>query len=92
MTAYTPAPWRYEASTKTIRAVPGNHWLATLDSWDGAIDHNANARLIAAAPALLEALQKANWMLSEIHGGNEFSKDDLWQTIQRAKNAITNAA
>jgi len=56
---HTPGPWEYEPSTKTIRAKPSNYWLATLDSWDGAIKHqnNANARLIAAAPELLEACQ-----------------------------------
>jgi hypothetical protein len=51
----TPGPWRYEAATKTIRSVPANYWLATMDSFDGAVDHEANARLIAAAPDLLEA-------------------------------------
>lgn len=56
---HTPGPWRFEESTKTIRAVPQNYWLATMDSWDGAVDHEANARLIAAAPDLLEALELA---------------------------------
>lgn len=51
-TAHTPGPWRYEASTKTIRSIPTNYWLATMDSWDGAINNEANARLIASAPAL----------------------------------------
>lgn len=57
-TQHTPGPWRFEESTKTIRAVPQNYWLATMDSWDGAVDHEANARLIAAAPDLLEALEE----------------------------------
>ena len=30
-----PGRWRYEASTRTVRSVPGNHRLATLDSSDG---------------------------------------------------------
>lgn len=55
---HTPGPWRYEEGTKTIRNVPGNHWLSTMDSWDGAVDHKANAALIAAAPELLEACEK----------------------------------
>lgn len=49
--------WQYEASTKTIRSVPENYWIATMDSWDKAVDHEANAKLIAAAPELLHALQ-----------------------------------
>lgn len=56
MAKHTPGPWRYEVATKTIRSVPANYWLASLDSWDGAVNHEANARLIAAAPDLLEAL------------------------------------
>lgn len=45
--------WRYEASTKTIRAVPSNHWIASMNSFDAAEDHDANAALIARAPELL---------------------------------------
>jgi hypothetical protein len=55
---HTQGPWKFEASTKTIRSEPANYWLATMDSWDGAVDHEANARLIAAAPELLEALER----------------------------------
>ena len=49
--------WRYEPETRTIRSVPNNHWVASMNSWDGAEDHQANARIIAAAPDLLAALQ-----------------------------------
>ena len=51
---HTPGPWRYEQSTRTLRAVPGNHWLATINSFDGTPDHDANASLMAAAPDLLQ--------------------------------------
>lgn len=54
---HTPGPWKYEASTKTVRSIPSNYWIATMDSWEGAVNHEANARLIAAAPDLLEALE-----------------------------------
>ncbi len=47
---HTPGPWVYEAGTKTIRSKPANYWLATMNSWDGAVNNEANARLIAAAP------------------------------------------
>jgi hypothetical protein len=53
-TKHMPGHWRYEESTKTVRSVPSNYWLATLDSWDKAVDHEANARLIAAAPDAIE--------------------------------------
>jgi len=54
---YTKGPWRYEEGTKTIRAVPSNYWLASMDSFDGAVNHEANARAIAAVPDLIEALE-----------------------------------
>ena len=54
---HTPGPWTYESSTRTIRSQPTNYWLATMDSWDGAVNNEANARLIAAAPDLLAALE-----------------------------------
>jgi hypothetical protein len=57
MPMHTPGPWRYEPATKTIRSVPANYWLASLDSWDGAVNHEANAALIAAAPDLLNAVE-----------------------------------
>ena len=59
-TTHTPGPWRYEEETRTIRAVPSNYWLATMDSWDGAINNEANAALIAAAPTLLEAARRVD--------------------------------
>lgn len=49
--------WRYEPATKTIRSVPENYWIASMNSWDKAVDHQANAKLIAAAPELLYALK-----------------------------------
>ncbi len=60
---HTPGPWRYEEGTHTIRAVPSNYWIATMDSWDGAIDSEANAALIAESPELYEHLRTAlEWL------------------------------
>lgn len=50
---------RYEHSTKTIRSVPENYWLASIDSWDGAVDHERNAKIFAASFQMLEALRIA---------------------------------
>ena len=65
MTQHTEGPWRYEPETKTIRSVPANYWLASMDSWDGAVNHEANARLMAAAPKLLAALEQVIKYLEE---------------------------
>ena len=51
--------WRYESETKTIRTVPGNHWVASMDSFEGALNHDKNATLIALAPELLHVLKLA---------------------------------
>jgi len=55
---FTPGPWKYEATTKTLRSDPANYWLASMDSWDGAVDNEANAKLMASAPDLLTALDR----------------------------------
>ena len=54
-TQHTPGPWKFESGT--IRSVPANYWLASMNSFEGAVNHEANARLIAAAPELLAALE-----------------------------------
>ena len=60
-TKHTPTPWRYEAATKTIRSDPANYWLASMDSWDGAVNHDHNAEFIVkcvnAHDRLVEALR-----------------------------------
>lgn len=82
---WTKGPWKYEASTKTIRAVPANYWLATMDSWERAVNHEANAHLIAAAPLMAEALEAAiRW-----HDSNSLETMDVrelakWIGIARA--------
>ena len=88
--AHTPGPWRYEAATKTIRAVPSNYWLASMDSWDKAVNHEANAQVMAAAPELLTALLA---IVNE--AGPKFGLDDGPGTINRmayaARQAIAKA-
>jgi hypothetical protein len=61
---HTPGPWEYNEQTKTIRSKKENFWLATMDSWDGSVNNAANARLIAAAPDLLAALENARIALT----------------------------
>jgi hypothetical protein len=84
---HTPAPWRYEPGTKTIRSVPANYWLASIDSWDGAVDHAANAQLIAAAPEMLAALKVAEAHLYDSWQNHAGGSDDL----ETVRNAIAKA-
>lgn len=51
--------WRYEASSQTIRSVPENYWIASLDSWDGAVNHALNAYAIERVPQMIAALKAA---------------------------------
>ena len=66
--------WKYEEATQTIRSVPENYWIATMDSWDAAVNHTANAKLIAAAPELLEAAKKA---LALLEGAEYITRDGI---------------
>ena len=87
-TAHTPAPWSYEKATKTIRAKPSNYWIATMDSWDGAVNHEANAQLIAAAPDLLEACEMLLGRLDENCSGTQYIGDIARAAIQKARGEL----
>jgi len=49
--------WIFEKETMTIRTVPENYWIASLNSWDNALNHEENGEIAAAAPELLEAIK-----------------------------------
>jgi hypothetical protein len=84
MSAYTPGPWEvdpsyhwYERSVRPgkyhaqVRAMNGEAWtpIARCQSNAQSVDNEANARLIAAAPALLEACQTfVEWLRREKEG------------------------
>ncbi len=83
---YTKRPWKYESETKTIRSYPENYWLASMDSWDGAVNHEANARLIAAAPTMETAIRSmlVNMSLALKGGGEAY----LRLAIEAGENAL----
>ena len=80
--------WRYEPETRTIRSVPSNHWVASMNSWDGAENHQANARIIAAAPDLLAALQA---LVGEADLGEIDHDDSTRALLAQARAAIARA-
>ena len=62
-TSHTPGPWSYENEGQTVYVGEGQ-WIAQVRGWgwlqkmkNGEAVQDANGRLIAAAPELLEALE-----------------------------------
>ena len=98
-TTHTPGPWRtIESTNKTMRTVvgpdfPGQGYIAdvnlcrTNDAQD--VDGEANARLIAAAPELLEALNAASEWLNDM--GCEHEEPDLSCVVCLVNAAINKA-
>lgn len=102
--SFTPGPWEVTASgffEGVCIRTEDNTWVAQVWSAHGGIElpRDANARLIAAAPALYEALQKVRAMFFEdarsganvVDGKLEFVDDNLhpWIPGARAPHAIT---
>lgn len=88
-TKHTPGPWKYESETKTIRAAVPNYWLASMNSFDGAVDNEANARLIAAAPELLVLMHEVEEYLAATSAN---VNDPLWERVKEAIAKATGGA
>jgi len=64
--------WIWQESSKTVRTEPENYYVVAVDyfcasgSTDGALDRDRVANLIAAAPEMLEALEKCISLLESI--------------------------
>jgi hypothetical protein len=83
---FTPGPWRVEKSEAykdTWRITADGHRLASLCGGDGEVEETqANAELMADAPALLKVLRKVL----------EYSDiKTSWLTIDEAEQAFTEA-
>jgi hypothetical protein len=86
---HTPGPWMIETPKTGGRFITGKGFpVASLtghhvDDWDG------NARLIAAAPELLEACQYA---LGHLLDNEKYTGDDvLWSCVSHFTRAIAKA-
>ena len=67
MSAYTPGPWQYLRSPSgPIRVGPSHNCTVAVAPFPPAGDQEANVRLIAAAPELVEALREAEAALNGI--------------------------
>lgn len=103
-TKHTPGPWRMEDNWDNYpgERKPGRYNIRSQDDgWNVARvweaeetgpfskeQVEANARLIAAAPELLEACE---WALSELAEPETSTADTLHETIERLKTAIKKA-
>jgi len=88
---YTPGPWK--ATTRHVTAQETDDRLALDVQINGGNrdDNKANARLIAAAPELLEACKR---LLVEVRWESmraDIVTDDAWANIDFAKAAIQKA-
>jgi hypothetical protein len=93
-TAHTPGPWRVmvsitgKGSELHIISETRIH-LASAGWLEGSAEERANARLIAAAPELLECLQECiEWIDDEQRGVKELRRPG---SIMRARKVIAKA-
>lgn len=75
---YTPGPWKVDRPY--IRGA--GRAIASLESWHNEVEDAANARLIAAAPELYEAVQTVDMALA----GQKTSLEE-WANISKTVRA-----
>jgi len=107
-TKHTAGPWilvegdRFESDvviTTAIRFDESMHSIAEVETdWDEPFssEQRANARLIAAAPDLLSALNRANTLLSELNFSEwipkkDFQSIDIRQRIKATHSVVSSA-
>lgn len=95
---HSPAPWltsRREChigSIATIHGCENNDWIEIRSTnWHGQSVQEANARLIAAAPELLEALIEIVEMQSKNYGNGMVTHMQLANLAKKAKIVIEKA-
>ncbi|MCD9005201.1 hypothetical protein LDO31_02930 [Luteimonas sp. XNQY3] len=94
MSAHTPGPWQYVATEYPrgwlIEARDGTYTIAVVRDGSGSVANEANARLIAAAPELLEALILLEREM--VASGNAKAADYGWKpAIEKTRAAIAKA-
>jgi hypothetical protein len=62
-----------------------------MDSWDGAIDNEANAALITSAPELLEALEYFVFVINTPVTIRNSAAHNRKSALRKARTAITKA-
>ena len=96
MSAHTPGPWHLTISHDTQPHWISGSWqfprpIARITNYDGALEHTdrardeANAHLIVAAPALLEALEALMSVLDRGYEVTLLATDQARAAIAQAK-------
>lgn len=88
MSAHTPGPWKCGAGTKRFRIVTADRGHVVGDASDYNEAAEANARLIAAAPTLLAALQA---IADAVQSNNFFAVGNAFEDGGFASVAIAKA-
>ena len=99
---HTPGPWAYIVPDGYVVRHPqiySDFGPVANATWLGEnkLDQlKANARLIAAAPDLLEALEelyavRANWIRTADHSGDDDENAAMWVEMHKARAAIARA-
>lgn len=109
MSNWTPGPWEYLSEvgyagdypyTKAHRVKIGSETLTTYchaDGWSGEKVAEANARLMASAPDMYEALQRANCFITNgiklgyIRMSDLECGDSAWETPDIIRRALAKA-
>ena len=88
---FTPGPWTVDPRKKLRVVAENDNTVASTGCTNSLRDQwEANARLIAAAPDLLEALRKLT-MMARTSGGTSGPDDDLMRACEAAEAAIAKA-
>lgn len=91
-TNHTPGPWRYIPDFSAVTIIRNHELKAVADF--GKVDlpeTEANARLIAAAPELLAALEDAEFILRKAAQVAGPMRDSFARSADDARNAIKKA-
>ena len=90
----TPGPWHLEYTTpaEQIEIWHIDEQIALVDGYSDAAENHANARLIAAAPAMLEALHHAVLFIKTMAGDTPEWGPHFLKIVQDAIAETTEAA